>query len=78
MINCTRETSPAKFTGLIRQSRFTLSINFNSAHAVLSVRYEHAAKSRVSLIAAPVYDQDTTQVAEYDGGMYITPAFTTT
>lgn len=26
----------------------------------------------VSLIAAPVYDQDTTQVAEYDGGTYIT------
>lgn len=34
-----------------------------------------STNSRVSLIAAPVYDQDTTQIAEYDGGMYITPAF---
>lgn len=65
-----------------------LFINFNSASVrVYSVRalarahvpfdaHERAAKSRVSLIAAPVYDHDTTQVAEYDGGMYITPAFT--
>lgn len=33
--------------------------------------HERAVNSRVSLIAAPVYDQDTTQIAEYDGGMYI-------
>lgn len=30
-------TSPAKFTGLIRQSRFTLFINFNSASSVLAL-----------------------------------------
>jgi len=31
----------------------------------------------VFLITAPVYDQNTTQVAEYDGGMYIALLFIT-
>lgn len=63
-----------------------LFINFNSASVAYARSFarahvpfdahERAAKSCVSLIAAPVYDQDTTQVAEYDGGMYITLAFT--
>lgn len=53
-----------------------IPVNAACAHTTFDA-HEHAAKSRVSLIAAPVYDQDTTQIAEYDGGMYITPAFTT-
>lgn len=28
-------------------------------------------KRMIFSVAAPVYDQDTTQVAEYDGGTYV-------
>lgn len=71
-------STPANFAELIRQSRFMLFINFNFTYTL--VHYLRRARSRsinnrVSLIAAPVYDQDTTQIAEYDGGMYITPGF---
>jgi len=56
-------------------------INFNFAYALVSVatRSEsgRANSCVLFLITAPVYDQNTTQVAEYDGGMYITSLFIT-
>lgn len=54
-----------------------LFINFNSTCALVPVSRSivRHTNNRVPLIAAPVYDQDTTQIAEYDGGMYIAPAF---
>jgi len=73
----TLTSTPANFAELIRQSRFMLFINFNFIYTLILSRraQSRSINNRVSLIAAPVYDQDTTQIAEYDGGMYITPAF---
>lgn len=55
-----------------------LFINFNFTYTPVHYLSRRArlrsTNSRISLIIAPVYDQDTTQIAEYDGGMYITPA----
>lgn len=74
-------STPANFTELIRQAYpILLFINFNFMYNMPVYYLPWRARSRstnscVSFIAAPVYDQDTTQIAEYDGGTYIMPVF---